>query len=314
MTRRTERIVGTRTGTGTGTGTRLPWSGTFHSIAQSADSPPRRRGRTGCPASACSTAATPPTCRSTCCATSLRNREALPAQGHVPRHLFASRQHAAAARGDARCDLSVVRRMGIAAHRALSRICGQEARESGARLRRPAPLLARDDDATSGSAADIGGEFDHVLVDEYQDTNVLQARILKGLRRTATASPWSETMRRRSTRSGRDRRQHPGFPGQYVRENGASVITLEDNYRSTQAVLDAANALIAEGAEAVPQGAAHDRGRRACPVLRHGADDQSQAEYVVARAFSRRARAASASSARRCSSGARTSATRSSSS
>jgi DNA helicase-2/ATP-dependent DNA helicase PcrA len=31
-------------------------------------------------------------------------------------------------------------------------------------------------------AAEIGAQFDHILVDEYQDTNVLQAEILKGLR------------------------------------------------------------------------------------------------------------------------------------
>ena len=35
-------------------------------------------------------------------------------------------------------------------------------------------------------AAEIGGEFDHILVDEYQDTNVLQAEILKSLRRNGT--------------------------------------------------------------------------------------------------------------------------------
>ena len=31
-------------------------------------------------------------------------------------------------------------------------------------------------------ARDIGGDFDHILVDEYQDTNVLQAEILARLR------------------------------------------------------------------------------------------------------------------------------------
>ena len=30
-------------------------------------------------------------------------------------------------------------------------------------------------------AAEIGARFDHVLVDEYQDTNVLQAEILQRL-------------------------------------------------------------------------------------------------------------------------------------
>mgnify|MGYP003693542103 CR=1 FL=1 len=55
-------------------------------------------------------------------------------------------------------------------------------RPPGAGLRRPAPLLARDDVATTALAAEIGAQFDHILVDEYQDTNVLQAEILTRLR------------------------------------------------------------------------------------------------------------------------------------
>ena len=59
-------------------------------------------------------------------------------------------------------------------------------------------------------AAEIGGEFDHILVDEYQDTNVLQAEILKNLR------PSRRRRHRRRRRcagdlfvSGSDGRQHP---------------------------------------------------------------------------------------------------------
>jgi DNA helicase-2/ATP-dependent DNA helicase PcrA len=33
-------------------------------------------------------------------------------------------------------------------------------------------------------AEDVGGRFDHVLVDEYQDTNRLQSSILLGLKPT----------------------------------------------------------------------------------------------------------------------------------
>ena len=62
-----------------------------------------------------------------------------------------------------------------------------------------------------------------------------------------------------------------GFPDQYIRDNGlaASVITLEENYRSTQGVLDAANALIAESDAAVPKGSADDAGRRPSAALCH---------------------------------------------
>ena len=45
---------------------------------------------------------------------------------------------------------------------------------------------AMQDDAV---AADVRGRFDAVLVDEYQDTNALQAAILQNLCPTAAASP-----------------------------------------------------------------------------------------------------------------------------
>ena len=119
---------------------------------QSPDPPPCRRRRARCQLQR----ARPRRCRRfdgrpAPRARLLEIREALPAQRHLPRHLLPSRQHAAAARRDARRALSLVRRMGAAAHRAVSRVCREEARQSGARLRRPAALLARDDERSSGS-------------------------------------------------------------------------------------------------------------------------------------------------------------------
>src|SRR5918999_4440991 len=100
-------------------------------------------------------------------------------------------------------------------------------------------------------AAEIGREFDHILVDEYQDTNVLQAEILKSLRRNGDGVTvvGDDAQAIYSFRAATID-NILGFPQQYVPENGlpASVITLEDNYRSTQGVLDAANALMTEGA------------------------------------------------------------------
>ena len=76
-----------------------------------------------------------------------------------------------------------------------------------------------------------------------------------------------------------------GFPDQYARENGlpASVITLEDNYRSTQRVLDAANALMAEGTRQYRKVLRTTRGAGHPPCYVTVTDDQMQAEYVVAR-------------------------------
>ena len=142
-------------------------------------------------------------------------------------------------------------------------------------------------------AAEIGGEFDHILVDEYQDTNVLQAEILKN----APAERRRRHRRRRRCAgdllvSGGDGRQHPRLSGPVHRQrtaSPASVITLEDNYRSTQRVLDAANALMAEGTRQYRKGPADDTG---APGIRRDyvtvADDQAQAEYVVARVLETR--------------------------
>ena len=163
-------------------------------------------------------------------------------------------------------------------------------------------------------AAEIGGEFDHILVDEYQDTNVLQAEILKNLRRSGDGVTvvGDDAQAIYSFRAATVD-NILGFPDQYVPENGlpASVITLEENYRSTQGVLDAANALMAEGTGST----ARCCGRPRAPVIRRTTSRSPTTRRrptMSSRAFWRRARAACRSSARRCCSEAPTTATRSS--
>src|SRR3989441_2634271 len=90
-------------------------------------------------------------------------------------------------------------------------------------------------------ARDIGADFDHLLVDEYQDTNVLQAEILQRLRPdgkglTVVGDDAQAIYSFRAATIDNIR----GFAAQYR----AATIDLEDNYRSTQPILDAANALI----------------------------------------------------------------------
>ena len=135
-------------------------------------------------------------------------------------------------------------------------------------------------------AADISSEFDHILVDEYQDTNVLQAEIVKRLRQhgdgvTVVGDDAQAIYSFRAATVD----NILGFPDQYRPDNGrpASVITLEDNYRSTQAVLDAANALMAEGARQYRKVLRTTKGAGHPPHYVTVADDQAQAEYVVAR-------------------------------
>ncbi len=94
-------------------------------------------------------------------------------------------------------------------------------------------------------AAEIGGFFDHVLVDEYQDTNSLQAGILNALKPdgrgvTVVGDDAQSIYSFRAAAVD----NILGFPDQYM--PAARVITLEQNYRSTQPILDSANRLIAE--------------------------------------------------------------------
>ena len=140
-------------------------------------------------------------------------------------------------------------------------------------------------------AAEIGGEFDHILVDEYQDTNVLQAEILKRLRGDGSGLTvvGDDAQAIYSFRAATVD-NILGFPQQYVQENGcpAFVVTLEENYRSTQGVLDAANALIAEGTRQYRKVLRARRGAGGAPRYVTVSDDQVQAEYVVARVLEAR--------------------------
>jgi hypothetical protein len=91
----------------------------------------------------------------------------------------------------------------------------------------------------------LASMFDHVLVDEYQDTNALQADILEGMRPADTA--------RNITVVGDDAQSIYGFRAATVRNilefptrfDGATVIRLEQNYRSITPILSATNAAIA---------------------------------------------------------------------
>lgn len=96
-------------------------------------------------------------------------------------------------------------------------------------------------------AADMGGRFDHILVDEYQDTNSLQAGILLGMRRfnnniTVVGDDAQSIYRFRSATV----RNMLDFPKQFP---GATVVTLEQNYRSTKQILHTTNRVIAQAKE-----------------------------------------------------------------
>jgi DNA helicase-2/ATP-dependent DNA helicase PcrA len=133
-------------------------------------------------------------------------------------------------------------------------------------------------------AGAIGAQFDHILVDEYQDTNAIQADILKLLRPNGEGVTvvGDDAQAIYSFRAATVE-NILGFPSQYTRENTdpAETITLEDNYRSTQGVLDTANALIAQGERQYRKVLRAKRGAGGRPRYVTVVDDQGQADYVV---------------------------------
>jgi DNA helicase-2/ATP-dependent DNA helicase PcrA len=134
---------------------------------------------------------------------------------------------------------------------------------------------------------EIGGLFDHVLVDEYQDTNLLQASILLAMKPDG----------RGLTVVGDDAQSIYAFRGATVRnildfpaafEPPAQVVTLEQNYRSTRPILAAANAVIALAAERFTKNLWSERESAQRPRLVSVKDDADQAAFVVDTVLARR--------------------------
>src|ERR1700747_3067472 len=122
----------------------------------------------------------------------------------------------------------------------------------------------------------VGERFDHVLVDEYQDTNALQAQILlrmkpdgRGLTVVGDDAQSIYSFRAATVRNILD------FPRQF--SPNAEIITLERNYRSTQPILAAANAVIDLASDRFTKNLWSDRASAQRPRLVNVAGDTRQA-------------------------------------
>jgi DNA helicase-2/ATP-dependent DNA helicase PcrA len=136
-------------------------------------------------------------------------------------------------------------------------------------------------------AAHVSGAFDHVLVDEYQDTNKLQADILHALRPDGAglAVVGDDAQAIYSFRAAAVD-NILGFPDRFVPR--AEVVTLAQNYRSTQPVLDAANALMLDAPRQYRKHLLAFRGAGVRPRLVTVPDLAAQAEYVCSEVLRRR--------------------------
>ena len=138
-------------------------------------------------------------------------------------------------------------------------------------------------------AAAVADRFDHVLVDEYQDTNRLQASILlalkpsgRGLTVVGDDAQSIYSFRAATVRNILD------FPGHF--SPPADVATLERNDRSTQAILAAANGVIDLAEERFTKNLWSDRASAERPHLVHVRDEGEQARYVAAQVLENRER------------------------
>jgi DNA helicase-2/ATP-dependent DNA helicase PcrA len=135
--------------------------------------------------------------------------------------------------------------------------------------------------ATSPAAApQLAAMFEHILVDEYQDTNALQAEILEGMRPV--------TGPRNLTVVGDDAQAIYGFRAATVRNilefperfPDSTVIKLERNYRSTPPILAASNAVIALSPQRHEKTLRPTRPGDARPILRACLDEAEQSDAV----------------------------------
>jgi DNA helicase II / ATP-dependent DNA helicase PcrA len=136
-------------------------------------------------------------------------------------------------------------------------------------------------------AEHIAGRFDHVLVDEYQDTNRLQASVLMnlkpdgcGLTVVGDDAQSIYAFRAATVRNILD------FPRQF--SPPAAIITLERNYRSTQPILAAANAVIGLAKERFTKNLWSERASADRPQLVNVSDEAEQARYIALQVLEKR--------------------------
>jgi DNA helicase II / ATP-dependent DNA helicase PcrA len=140
--------------------------------------------------------------------------------------------------------------------------------------------------ADEKAGAKVRARFDCVLVDEYQDTNLLQAEILKllrpdgnGLTVVGDDAQSIYSFRAATVRNILD------FPSQFP---GVTVVKLEQNYRSVQPILEASNRVIEQAGHRYAKRLWSRRLSGQRPSLVACDDENEQAEFLVQRILEHR--------------------------
>ena len=125
----------------------------------------------------------------------------------------------------------------------------------------------------------LNERFDHILVDEYQDTNRLQSSILRRMR----------SLNHNLTVVGDDAQSIYSFRAAEVRNildfpaefPDATVVTLQTNYRSTQPILEAANRIIGLSPKRHAKELRSVKGHGPKPALITCEREEDQTDFVV---------------------------------
>ena len=125
----------------------------------------------------------------------------------------------------------------------------------------------------------ISEMYRYILVDEYQDTNRLQAEVVRNLAAThdnvMVVGDDSQSIYAFRGATFRNIMEFPNlFPG-------AQIFKLEENYRSTQSVLELANAIIKEAAEKYSKTLFTNKEGGARPALVQAAGENPQSRFVA---------------------------------
>src|SRR5262249_8958064 len=127
---------------------------------------------------------------------------------------------------------------------------------------------------------EIGSRFDHILVDEYQDTNRLQSKILLRLkpegRGLMVGGDEAQSIYSFRAATGRNILD---FPEQF--RPAADILTLEQNYRSTQPIFDPCNKVISFANQPYNKNWGSDGRSQQKPFLTVVADEAAQARFVA---------------------------------
>lgn len=136
-------------------------------------------------------------------------------------------------------------------------------------------------------AAEIGARFAYVLVDEYQDTNALQANIVRALKPDGQGvTVVGDDAQAIYAFRGATVRNILDFPHQF--DLPARIVTLARNYRSTQAILAAANGVIARATEGYTKALWSERTAGERPQLVSVRDETAQAAFAIEQILERR--------------------------